>query len=329
MGQVTCANCKKTYNYDAKDGFCPKCGSYNRPPETTVNSAARDMSARFPGKKEEPKRAAHWSGPSNVYAATTATTTATAPGQNATPPTAPRTPPAKSSGAKWGVGVFICLIVLGIVVRALVGIFTAYPSYGSYDAYDSYNAGGDTYVYDDAYGDSYNYDSADGYLDYNSIDYSTYTGAVVNESVPLGPATLTISGCEWVDLSAHPELAESGYRCLAIHYTAQGTSDGDWLLDDPYFLSYADDSSYIDQSFVWEEDDLDPFRALGFNAIDSWDLFDSLPFEGQFLFYLSDDTPDYLYLCGDVFHRDTTEDPYKSGGGFFYYLQLPSGPSSL
>ncbi|MCC8121950.1 MAG: hydrogenase maturation nickel metallochaperone HypA [Oscillospiraceae bacterium] len=330
MGQGTCKNCKKTYNYDAKDGFCPKCGSYNRPAAPTGNSAAREVQDRFPGKKEEPKREKQWSGPTNVYAVPTATAQHD-PGQNTTPPPiAPGTSPAKSSGAKWGIGICIGLIVLGVVVRALVGIFSAYPGYGSYDAYGAggYPFANDDYSYN--YFDNYDSDYAyDTYLDYASIDYSTYVVAAVGESVPIGSATLTVSGCEWVDLSVHPELAEPGYRCLAVRYTAQGEPDGDWLLDDPYFLSYSDDPSYIDQTFIWEEDDLDPFRALGFSAIDSWDLFDSLPFEGQFLFYLSDDAPDYLYLCGDVFQWNTMAEQYKSGGGFFYYLRLPSGPSSL
>ena len=31
MATIRCKSCGKTYNY-AKEGFCPKCGAYNRPP---------------------------------------------------------------------------------------------------------------------------------------------------------------------------------------------------------------------------------------------------------------------------------------------------------
>ena len=32
MRKVTCASCGRPYDYDSDD-FCPKCGSYNSPPD--------------------------------------------------------------------------------------------------------------------------------------------------------------------------------------------------------------------------------------------------------------------------------------------------------
>ena len=32
MRKVTCASCGRPYDYDSDD-FCPKCGSYNPPPD--------------------------------------------------------------------------------------------------------------------------------------------------------------------------------------------------------------------------------------------------------------------------------------------------------
>ena len=48
MASIRCKACGKTYDY-RKEGFCPKCGAYNRPPrqewvdaEGTVHYAGQE-----------------------------------------------------------------------------------------------------------------------------------------------------------------------------------------------------------------------------------------------------------------------------------------------
>ena len=45
MRKVTCASCGRPYDYDSDD-FCPKCGSYNPPPDRAGARPAQAPPAR-------------------------------------------------------------------------------------------------------------------------------------------------------------------------------------------------------------------------------------------------------------------------------------------
>ena len=59
MRKVTCASCGRPYDYDSDD-FCPKCGSYNSPPDRAGARPAQAPPARVSAaSKDRPRPAAH------------------------------------------------------------------------------------------------------------------------------------------------------------------------------------------------------------------------------------------------------------------------------
>ena len=58
MRKVTCASCGRPYDYDSDD-FCPKCGSYNSPPDRGRARPAQAPPARVSAaSKDRPRPAA-------------------------------------------------------------------------------------------------------------------------------------------------------------------------------------------------------------------------------------------------------------------------------
>ena len=49
MQTVRCAACGKSYDYQ-KEGFCPRCGAYNRPPRREWVAADGSVWVLHPGK---------------------------------------------------------------------------------------------------------------------------------------------------------------------------------------------------------------------------------------------------------------------------------------
>ena len=47
MGLVTCAKCKKIYDYEKYNGICPKCARYNR--ETTAAQDHQEYHNQYDG----------------------------------------------------------------------------------------------------------------------------------------------------------------------------------------------------------------------------------------------------------------------------------------
>ena len=46
MRKVHCADCGKTYDYDVDD-FCPRCGSFNPPPDSGATRLEQELLSRF------------------------------------------------------------------------------------------------------------------------------------------------------------------------------------------------------------------------------------------------------------------------------------------
>lgn len=116
MRKVTCASCGRPYDYDSDD-FCPKCGSYNSPPDRAGARPAQAPPARVSAaSKDRPRPAA----------------------QPKTPPVGPRTvsyggpqggtpweePPARRqrSPLKLLVIVLVSLFLLCIVLPFVLGL---------------------------------------------------------------------------------------------------------------------------------------------------------------------------------------------------------------
>ncbi len=46
MRRVTCEECGRSYDYDAED-LCPRCGSFNPPPDEGATTLERELLSRF------------------------------------------------------------------------------------------------------------------------------------------------------------------------------------------------------------------------------------------------------------------------------------------
>ena len=59
MRNIRCADCGKKYDYD-EDDFCPRCGSFNPPPDSGATRLEEEMLSRFqrPGSGGQPVRRA-------------------------------------------------------------------------------------------------------------------------------------------------------------------------------------------------------------------------------------------------------------------------------
>ena len=59
MRKVHCADCGKSYDYDVDD-FCPRCGSFNPPPDSGATRLEQEMLSRFqrPGASGQPGKKA-------------------------------------------------------------------------------------------------------------------------------------------------------------------------------------------------------------------------------------------------------------------------------
>lgn len=59
MRSIRCADCGKKYDYDVDD-FCPRCGSFNPPPDSGATRLEEEMLSRFqrPGSGGQPGRRA-------------------------------------------------------------------------------------------------------------------------------------------------------------------------------------------------------------------------------------------------------------------------------
>lgn len=64
MRNVCCADCGKRYDYDVDD-FCPRCGSFNPPPDSGATRLEEELLSRFqrpetvgrPGRRAVPRSA--------------------------------------------------------------------------------------------------------------------------------------------------------------------------------------------------------------------------------------------------------------------------------
>ncbi len=57
MPCIICRDCGRRYDYD-KDDFCPKCGSFNPPPDSDATRLEQEMLARFQTGQQNQQRAA-------------------------------------------------------------------------------------------------------------------------------------------------------------------------------------------------------------------------------------------------------------------------------
>ena len=125
MRKVTCADCGKRYDYD-KDDFCPKCGSFNQPPDSGATRLEQELLSRFPSGQARQSAGRNISGP--------AAKSRSAPAAH-TPPrrggSGPLTPsPRKKSGGGAVAGIvallFCLLVILPLVVKFLGGLLRTF-----------------------------------------------------------------------------------------------------------------------------------------------------------------------------------------------------------
>jgi|GEM_PF-2884024 len=325
MKHVVCSSCNKTYDF-SKDGFCPKCGTFNQPKPSGRNQVEEELLARFTGApaKRAPSGTQHNKSAAEPYGRQVSTgspnrqATPGASGRQVTagPSTQHTTPPPHGSyypppqfrgtqtpsSMRQSVGILILVIIIVavVVVAALVGAVSRAASPGAW-AQGSWGQGFDSDIYDDT-----NYE---------------YEYFLPGEKIALDTGVLQVNSVRWVELSDYPALKEYGYRCLAISISAEGTPTDDWYLDDPELLFPSDYSLYAYP--IYDEALLEEFQALGLHAIDSWDLSTSLPFDGELLYYVPEEAQGACHMYGDLYRYNYGLGKYEQYGGFCVTFDLP------
>ena len=254
MRKVTCASCGRPYDYDSDD-FCPKCGSYNPPPD---RAGARPAQAP----------------PARVSAASKARPRPAAPPQ--TPPVGPRTvsyggpqggtpweePPARRQRSPLKllvivlVSLFLLCIVLPFVLGLMLNLSEAFagrrPEPGAVAQAEP--AGG--------------------------------THALWEPFSIHGTQQVTVEDPWEVDLTYVPLARREGFRCLAVDLWVEGGERRDDLTFFPAELRLEDGTALL------AEDDASLARQLKDAGVYLVTLSDAQwedPLYGQMIFFVPED----------------------------------------
>ena len=254
MRKVTCASCGRPYDYDSDD-FCPKCGSYNPPPDRAGARPAQAPPARVSAaSKDRPRPAA----------------------QPKTPPVGPRTvsyggpqggtpweePPARRQRSPLKllvivlVSLFLLCIVLPFVLGLMLNLSEAFagrrPEPGAVAQAEP--AGG--------------------------------THALWEPFSIHGTQQVTVEDPWEVDLTYVPLARREGFRCLAVDLWVEGGERRDDLTFFPAELRLEDGTALL------AEDDASLARQLKGAGVDLVTLSDAQwedPLYGQMIFFVPED----------------------------------------
>ena len=219
MRKVTCASCGRPYDYDSDD-FCPKCGSYNPPPDRAGARPAQAPPARVSAaSKDRPRPAA----------------------QPKTPPVGPRTvsyggpqggtpweePPARRQRSPLKllvlvlVSLFLLCIVLPFVLGLMLNLSEAFagrrPEPGAVAQAEP--AGG--------------------------------THALWEPFSIHGTQQVTVEDPWEVDLTYVPLARREGFRCLAVDLWVEGGERRDDLTFFPAELRLEDGTALLAEDDAW------------------------------------------------------------------------------
>ena len=254
MRKVTCASCGRPYDYDSDD-FCPKCGSYNPPPDRAGARPAQSPPARVSAaSKDRPRPAA----------------------QPKTPPVGPRTvsyggpqggtpweePPARRQRSPLKllvlvlVSLFLLCIVLPFVLGLMLNLSEAFagrrPEPGAVAQAEP--AGG--------------------------------THALWEPFSIHGTQQVTVEDPWEVDLTYVPLARREGFRCLAVDLWVEGGERRDDLTFFPAELRLEDGTALL------AEDDASLARQLKDAGVYLVTLSDAQwedPLYGQMVFFVPED----------------------------------------
>ena len=254
MRKVTCASCGRPYDYDSDD-FCPKCGSYNPPPDRAGARPAQAPPARVSAaSKDRPRPAA----------------------QPQTPPVGPRTvsyggpqggtpweePPARRQRSPLKllvlvlVSLFLLCIVLPFVVGLMLNLSASFagrrPEPGAVAQAEP--AGG--------------------------------THALWEPFSIHGTQQVTVEDPWEVDLTYVPLARREGFRCLAVDLWVEGGERRDDLTFFPAELRLEDGTALL------AEDDASLARQLKDAGVYLVTLSDTQwedPLYGQMIFFVPED----------------------------------------
>ena len=254
MRKVTCASCGRPYDYDSDD-FCPKCGSYNPPPDRAGARPAQAPPARVSAaSKDRPRPAA----------------------QPKTPPVGPRTvsyggpqggtpweePPARRQRSPLKllvlvlVSLFLLCIVLPFVFGLMLNLSEAFagrrPEPGAVAQAEP--AGG--------------------------------THALWEPFSIHGTQQVTVEDPWEVDLTYVPLARREGFRCLAVDLWVEGGERRDDLTFFPAELRLEDGTALL------AEDDASLARQLKDAVVHRVTLSDAQwedPLYGQMIFFVPED----------------------------------------
>ena len=265
MRKVTCASCGRPYDYDSDD-FCPKCGSYNPPPDRAGARPAQAPPARVSAaSKDRPRPAA----------------------QPKTPPVGPRTvsyggpqggtpweePPARRQRSPLKllvlvlVSLFLLCIVLPFVLGLMLNLSEAFagrrPEPGAVAQAEP--AGG--------------------------------THALWEPFSIHGTQQVTVEDPWEVDLTYVPLARREGFRCLAVDLWVEGGERRDDLTFFPAELRLEDGTALLAEDDASLAAELkEQFRALARQLKDAGGYLVTLsdaqwedPLYGQMIFFVPED----------------------------------------
>mgnify|MGYP000090492638 FL=1 len=264
MRKVTCASCGRPYDYDSDD-FCPKCGSYNPPPDRAGARPAQAPPARVSAASKDRPR------PAALFPYTTLFRS-----QPKTPPVGPRTvsyggpqggtpweePPARRQRSPLKllvlvlVSLFLLCIVLPFVLGLMLNLSEAFagrrPEPGAVAQAEP--AGG--------------------------------THALWEPFSIHGTQQVTVEDPWEVDLTYVPLARREGFRCLAVDLWVEGGERRDDLTFFPAELRLEDGTALL------AEDDASLARQLKDAGVYLVTLSDAQwedPLYGQMIFFVPED----------------------------------------
>lgn len=289
MRKITCADCGRRYDYDVDD-FCPKCGSYNPPPDTGATRLEQELLSRFQDGQKQQTRSSR---------------PRPAPGRTLPRPHTPRAG-GEERRRTWAVAIAVAVIaalvafLFPILAVNFASLGTGLPGTGWSTAVPE----PDTPALEAYPTDSLPQDGV----------HEQYEPFRMN-----GTQDVTV-GTLW-EPYLNDELAAlyDDARCVAVDLEVTGGYTRDDLYFFMPFLSLSDGTQvYAEDSW----DVLDAFREVGLEPVTPYDAQWADPLYGQMVFFLPDDcTGDVTLVLPEAAPGDGEEDP--PAAYHLVILQLP------
>lgn len=261
MTRVTCKDCGRGYDYE-KDDFCPKCGSYNPPPNLGATKLESELLTRFSGGQKNQARA------KGQQATRQAAGLGRPGGARQQPASGYRyrsasVPAPKRDNRARSMVVWITLTVMIAVMALLAGV---------------------------------------GYVVENGLPAMFYGETqevqhTEDEVFTVGSFQVELDGARRIRIPEESGLYREGYELLAVdvYITGGGAVDKKTPVGDVYLLG-SDGAVYAERDPL----QVKRLRDLSEYAVDLGDALWEDPLLGSFVFYVEEDTGGFVLVLEDV-----------------------------